>query len=227
MLLAETINKTDKESTTSTRNMEIETDSARNIVEVVKNKKYTEEKKVYRYRDKEKDKLMYQKAKEHLGTYTKHSNLRKLHHRYNTNKNESLNLTISRGVPKDSRFARNDIWPGRVYFCVSVNSEGEEAYFLELYKQLGLDALDTDREFWRYRDNKNKYSKEYAGRLEVMHKRSLEKHRKIWEETEKELRDKEEGKTYSSNMGAPTPRHKRVCPLCGIKGHVTDRAKAC
>ena len=28
-------------------------------------------------------------------------------------------------------------------------------------------------------------------------------------------------------MGAPTPRHKRVCPLCGIKGHVTDRAKAC
>jgi hypothetical protein len=82
-----------------------------------------------KYRCKKEDAKLYVQIRDVLSCFTGTGKLRECHHRYSSQKNESMNKLISRYVPKDRTFCKSMSLHSRVCLAVDVDSVSHEEYY--------------------------------------------------------------------------------------------------
>jgi hypothetical protein len=95
------------------------------------------------YQDKIKDGALYDQILEIWKTYCSDEELRDIHHKWHTNKCESMNKCISKFVLKTMHLCRSIVGQTRTYLAVSLDSVGYEEYYCTLFGILGLHYDDT------------------------------------------------------------------------------------
>ena len=90
------------------------------------------------YRDKQKDYNMYVQLKEIHDVFTSDEALSEIHHRYSTNKCESLNKFITKFVRKDGHRCRTICAKARAFVAVGVDSCGYSCFYRRLFSKLGI-----------------------------------------------------------------------------------------
>ena len=90
-----------------------------------------ERKKSGYYRDKERHKTAYAKICEAYSSYITRDMLRMLHHSWSTQKNESLNKSVSSYAPKDRTYSRTNSLDTRIAIAGAIKIVG----YYQLWKK--------------------------------------------------------------------------------------------
>ena len=202
--------------------------------------------------DKTKNKKMYDQLLNAVSRFQTEQAIRECLHKFDTNQNESLNMSVARQVPKFKHFGTTVTLDSRVRNVIGVHNMGYDAYYLTLLYNLGCIESKNDLEtriitqcigriYKTKQDNRQmKQDNDYKRRRK--HGRQAKTKQQVYEErvdraqnlgtyqTGIAMVDEEQQQTrQSSNTGsrANTPNKEKVCNKCGEKGHATWRAKAC
>jgi hypothetical protein len=170
----------------------------------LKNQDKPEELKKLFYRDKIKDKAIYDQILEIWRTYCSDKPLRDIHHEWHTNKCESMNNFICKFIPKTTHLCMSIVGQARTYLAVGLDSVGYEDYYRTLFGILGLHYNENVCGLSHQRlDNNKKYQRTYFKRPNVRRDRCKKRAIKIREMIHKVLQDKKKGYTYKSGMSGP------------------------
>ena len=185
------------------------------------------------YRCKTKDKALYDALLTIVGKYISFHRLKEIAHGMDTNANESINNTISYFPPKNHVYCATQSLQTRIGLAIGIVSVGFLPYFRCLFKALGITMQDNVLHYLQVRDASRKkrldrltMAKTKKGRM----KRKFELLQQD-EQDAKKQRAKQDG-TYKSGghmqsehgfdrAEEPPKKKQKVCPHCGLKGHVT------
>jgi hypothetical protein len=167
-----------------------------------------------------------------------------LHHKFHTNKCESLNNVITVMCPKRKHYSSTVNGEARTYASVSINSVGTKEYYRRLSIELGMSFTPVMDLSYRRIDKLKRQQKEYSNLPKYKKKRAEINAKKIRAAVAVTHKDYARGMGYGTGIaldgrtnpsavtpaGQSTPRvpqSQRVCPHCNRKGHVTTRSKKC
>ena len=197
------------------------------------------------YRCKTKDGDLYQALASIVDKYITFNRLKEIAHGMDTNANESINNIISYFAPKNRVYCATRLLQTRIGIAIGIISLGFRPYFQRLFKELGIAMPSSVLHYLEVRDNHRikcllKATKASTKKIRMQRKFELLKKD---EEDAKQQRDKRDG-TYKSgghmaieggfdgieqetSSKPSSTAKKRVCPFCGLAGHVTTRSKKC
>ena len=113
------------------------------------------------YRDKIKDKKLYNNMLEIHKDFTSEEVLKTIHHSYSTNRCESINKVITKFVRKDTYICSTIISKARVHVAVSIESIRYEKYFIRLFKMMGMHLPALLVKHYRTLDKSRQYQYKY------------------------------------------------------------------
>jgi hypothetical protein len=160
-----------------------------------------------------------------------------IHHKWHTNKCESMNNFIKKFIPKYMHLCMSIIGKGRTYLAVGLDSVGYEVYFRTIFDILGLDYDEKICGLHHQRlDNMKKYYQTHNNKPEVRKSRCKTRAVKIRNNIRKAIQDKKKGYCYETGMAAPGaipkeekagPKKKVQCKHCGKLGHARRAHRDC
>jgi hypothetical protein len=193
------------------------------------------------YRSKTKDAKLYKQLSIILDEFVSLPRLKDIAHGMDTNANESISNTISYFAPKNRVYCANFSLTSRVAMAVGVTTLGFQPYFERLLQTLGIDITPNVHHFLSFLHKRQQYRIQKALKTTTKKNRMKRKFEILKEEEQKAIqaRQKRDG-TYKSGGNIMSPngfdgfderkpaaRTQKVCPHCGLKGHVTTRSKKC
>ncbi len=201
---------------------------------LLQNKYKPEELKKLHYRSKVINNDIYQQLLEIWEVYCTDESLKDVHHRWHTNKCESMNKFITKFVNKSSHQCRTIVGKARTYVAVGIDSVGYEEYYRTLFDLLDLDNdKNTMKTHHQRLDHEKKTKQKYAKQPHVRRREAKIRALKIRDNIRKEYVDKKAGRSYGLGCNDPLQKaignvknsktgiEKPVCPHCGKIGHKT------
>ena len=196
--------------------------------------------------DKDKHNKMYQQLKEVVTRFQTEENIRECLHKYDTQVNEGLNMSVSRYVPKFKHYGTTMSLDTRIRCVIGHHNMGYETYYKTLLYNLGClqkdDNCHLSAGLARINEAKLR-NRQYKQKLENKRKR---KHGQLARTKEQIY---EEGVDRANNLGTyqtgvailnnenneentqqPTNQQQKnikVCSKCGASGHKTWRTRTC
>jgi hypothetical protein len=153
-----------------------------------------------KYRCKEANNKLYLQCLEILERFTSEAHLRECHHRMSSQKNEAMNKSIIRYVPKDKTLCKTMSLTSRLCMAISIDSIGHSEFYVRLFAAMKFEATELTfsglRRMWR----KKEYGRIRQGRKKVKLDRRLALRKLMIEGCKKQEKDIEEGLAYSSGM---------------------------
>jgi hypothetical protein len=194
------------------------------------------------YRCCEKDAWLYQQMLDIWNTYCTDAALRQLHHKWHTNKCESLNQFVTKFIRKSEHLCRTIVGHARTMLAVGLASIGYEAYYRTLYNLLGVSYDEVILlVHHQQKDARKKYNNTRDNKPEVRMKKAQVRAIRIRENIIKTMGDKKAGKSYETGHGGPqkteaetttkrTAKKKdmtKQCKHCHLFGHQKRSSKLC
>jgi hypothetical protein len=165
-----------------------------------KNKDESELANLKKYRCKKANNKLYLQCMEIIEKFTTEARLRECHHLMNSQKNEAMNKSIMRYVPKDKTYARTMALTSRLNLAISIDSLGHATYYTRLFGAMKFRKTELTfsglRRMWR----KKEYGRMYHARRRVKKRRRINQREKMIDGIIKMETDATAGMTYSSAM---------------------------
>jgi hypothetical protein len=156
--------------------------------------------KLDKYRCKQKNAKLYSQCLEIMERFTSDDHLRECHHLMSSQKNEAMNKSIMRYVPKDRTLCRSMVLTSRISCAISIDSLGHAEYFLLLFRRMkfqltaltcsGLRRMWRRKEYLRMRQQQRQYKVDRRIKLRTAMIEGVKKQ-------EKDVRD---GRAYDSGI---------------------------
>jgi len=189
------------------------------------------------YRDKVKDKELYDVLHNILARFVTLEALREVGHGFDTLVNKSLNNTISWVAPKNKTYSTSQSLDNRISVAVGINGLGVYLYFCRLFILLGIDMTDDISHYLQQIDARRTYRILKSRDVDQKKKRQAKFHDMLKEHTEtaKKQRCKRDGAVYEPGIGMegaatatpPTVDKTIRCGSCKEFGHKSARNKMC
>lgn len=159
-----------------------------------------------RFRDKTtpEGKIVFQAVVKALEGYLSPQSLRQVHHRFSTQKNESLNRKMTAVAPKDRHYGGTCALKDRVHLVCIQDSIGYEATLQRLFESLDLPVeWNTVLNEWAKRkDDTQQYMTGYWTKPSNKRKRAETRFETFKAGKEQDKKAKKEGTYYMSGIGA-------------------------
>ena len=195
-------------------------------------KKQRKRKKGY-FLDKWKDAVKYKQMKECLAKHCTPEKMEDLIHSYDTQKNESLNMSMMQIVNKHRNLSRTNELLTRIAFLVGCNNIGKYEYIKRLLPRLNI-SVEDNRHFLEAMDmidKKRERKRKRESQKETKLSRSKDDMAKRVEENRKAQKDYQKGMYYGDAKPnvKPTKEDKDVDPTAKSKKKrkETDTTKKC
>jgi hypothetical protein len=197
------------------------------------------------YRCKQKDAKLYGVLKEKMSRFCSHERLSEMAHTLDTNMNEAFNNICTWFAPKNKVFAGTGSLHNRIAFAVGINSLGVEAFFMRLFKALGIPLSPNILYYLQLKEknrakrltkvktaeakkNKNKRKYDNMARDVKIAKMELHKRQGTYRRgMNLDDPDDESNIPPAAAKKKKTGSSKNYCEYCGVKGHVTTRSAKC
>jgi hypothetical protein len=193
-----------------------------------------EELKKLHYRCKLKNAELFDQIHAIWETYCTDKALREVHHKWHTNKCESMNQFITKFIRKSIHLCKTIVARARTYLAVSLDSIGYDEYYRTLFPLLNIPYDDNVMMTHHERLDKLKIRKAAYRKLpEVRRRNAAARAIKIRENIRKVLEDKKAGKEYGSGIADPSQKTKSErkdnsqCKHCGKMGHSRRSHRDC
>jgi hypothetical protein len=160
-----------------------------------------------KYRCKKENAKLYVQIRDVLSRFMTPGKLRECHHRYSSQKNESMNKLISRYVPKDRTFCKSMLLNSRVCLAVGVDSVNHEEYYQRLLNEMKMELPGNTRKMLVRMSNRKKYDHNYQAQPNRKRKRSELKFAKSKEGLKKQMADKAMGLEYATGHNLEVSIH--------------------
>ena len=207
-------------------------------------KQYIPEKNRPMY-DKVKEEKMYNQLKSAVERFQDATAVQECLHKYDTQLNESLNMSVARAVPKFKHFGTTMTLDTRIRNVIGVHNTGYKQYYSALLSNLGcVDALDDENRVIiqgiarineaKQNNRKMKQTQDFKRRRK--HGQQAKTKQQIYEEGTDRARNLG---TYESGIAmneqtqqSSTTRRRTIttnsaCTKCGRTDHKTWRSKKC
>jgi len=193
------------------------------------------------YRDKQKDKDLYDVLHNILAWFVTLEALRKVGHGYDTLVNESLNNTISWVAPKNKTYSTSQSLDNRISVAVGINGIDIYSFFCRLFQLLGIQMTEDVACYLKQIDSRRTYRINKSRECEQKKKRQQKFHEQLKDHTEKAKKErcKRDGAVYEPGIGmncaaasAATPQQRNVdmtirSASCKQPGHKSANNKLC
>ena len=195
------------------------------------------------YRDKSKNSKMYRQVRDNHDTFMTEEALRQLYHPFHTNHCEGFMWNVATLCPKSKHYCRTINYGARCFVAVGTNSLGYEQYYNKLFDLLDLESGFIITDSLDRKDRGVKRKRDYRRQPAVQKQMAAKRIQKLIKGRLEVIKSNSKGHVYESNISGPsgelgkqdvtsgakqkTDASKRICPYCGIKGHVTTRSKYC
>lgn len=126
--------------------------------------------------------------------------LEQVHHRFNTQKNESLNRSVAKQAPKTITFCKSNSLKGRVAFVVCVASIGYEKTVERLCTKLQIEYPTTIRQTWKELDYRKDFKRKYGNTPVVKRRRTRVSRESMKQQRLEENTSKKEGYYYKTGV---------------------------
>jgi hypothetical protein len=190
-----------------------------------------------KYRCKKENPKMYQDLSLILERFTETEKLKECHHGYSSQKNEAMNKSITRYVPKDSTFSESKSLASRIDLAIGVDSVGHPEYYQRLFDKMTIKLPGITKRVLEKMNNKRKYDQIYQALPKRKRIRSNNKFAKMKDGLKKQMADKAIGLSYETGMNLAentdevgeekSKKKKDFCKYCGATTHKTRRSKSC
>jgi hypothetical protein len=107
------------------------------------------------------------------------SDVEEMRHSYDMNKCENIMKVITKYHPKDMMFYETCISKARILAAIGKYSIGLLGYLEMAFKRLGINMLETTREFGRVNDFESTYNKDHKKTSASKMKRAVDKSEKL------------------------------------------------
>ena len=159
-----------------------------------------------KYRNKKKQKKFYYQMKNINLLYTNDDKLKEIYHMWSTNRNESMNKSITKMARKDMYLCSTICSKSRIHKTVGIRNAGVEGFYSCLFLMLGMEYNNTIiKEQHKAMDKFRMYHTKYINKPETKQRRSKKLSKKIQKMVSDEKTDKKKGLHYKSGMNAPSP----------------------
>jgi hypothetical protein len=188
------------------------------------------------FRDKAKNKKLYEQLSAIVAKFICVESLKQVHHQYNTNKCEMINNQMTRFAPKNKHYAKTIVGKARAMMAIGVDSVGMVEFFCELAKVEGIKLDTCTLEELRRQDSRKETQKRIHSSKKQKQTRAKKKRQSILDEKAETFKDKKHGRTYKSGMAVPDGKRKKSdnsgngvkqCSSCGVEGHTRRSSKHC
>jgi hypothetical protein len=172
--------------------------------------------------------------------FTTDEKLTEINHLFSSQKNESMNMLITKFAPKNVTYCRTLSLKERVSFAVCVDSIGYAATIAYITRCIGVDLKYPMAISWEAEDQLRKKNKEYQQTSEFKTRRNMKWRERHYENRRLEAITNKEGNTYSTGIAIEVTKtvtvKKRkasritispICDDCGNKGHKTKYNMKC
>jgi hypothetical protein len=153
-----------------------------------------------KYRCKEKNNKLYLQCVEILERFISEEHLRECHHTMSSQKNEAMNKSLMRYVPKDKTYCRTMSLTSRLNLAISIDTLGHAEYFIRLFRAMKFRLTELTfsglRRMWR----KKEYGRMHSRLKKVKLDRRLLMRKKMVEGCAKMEKDVQEGRAYASGI---------------------------
>ena len=105
-------------------------------------------------------------------SYTTDEKLRQMHHPWNTQLNESLNMRLAEYAPKHRHFSRSDTLQHRVHTVIAIHNLGYLAFYSRVFHLLDIHDCPFALEWYEKRDLRKQTQKAYDTKFETKRKRA-------------------------------------------------------
>jgi hypothetical protein len=197
------------------------------------------------YRCKVKDAKLYAVLSESISRFITMEKLQDVAHTMDTCVNESFNNAVSWLAPKNKVYCGSPSLKNRVGMAIGIKSIGTEAYFIRLFKDMGIAVSPNVQHYLRTKGNnrQKRIDKSKTKEQKKLVKNKYFTDLKKEEAAASQARKKRDG-TYKSGQNMqgegddddtakPAAQKKArtsllaVCPHCGLTGHLRRTSKAC
>lgn len=188
---------------------------------------------------------MYQQLTDAVARFQTEKNIRECLHKYDTQINEGLNMTVSRYVPKFKHYGTTMSLDTRIRCVIGQHNMGYANYYSTLLKNLGCIENNDDKSYLSQgiaRIGQTKYNNRiHKQKVDVKRRRKYGQLAKTTKQILEERIDRaqkmgtyeagvailgEQNDTQQSSTNEKRQQTK-VCNSCGGKGHKTFRTKSC
>ena len=191
-----------------------------------------------RWMNKEDNAVLYKVLNAVYEDFLTPSKITQMHHEYNTQKNEALNMKIARTCPKTMTFCKSMVLADRVDWVVIEDSLGGAAAIRAILEYLGIvDVPDTLLAYYTHNDKRRDQFRGYRAKKEVKHHRRIKLNEKIWADRASEEESRKRGQTYGAGVGfvgkktSATAKKDtsavRFCSACGQTTHFRRTHQLC
>jgi hypothetical protein len=153
-----------------------------------------------KYRSKETNKKLYLQCVEIIEKFTTEEHLRECHHNMSSQKNEAMNKSLMRYVPKDKTYCKTMSLTSRLSIAISIDTLGHSEYFLRLFGAMKFRKTELTfsglRRMWR----KKEYGRMRQGKKKYKLDRRLQMRKKMIEGVAKMENDRMAGRAYASGI---------------------------
>ena len=127
--------------------------------------------------------------------------LAQIHHRFNSQKNESMNRSVAKFAPKNITYSKTMALKGRVAFVVAVEAIGYEKTVERLFNLLQMEFPYSIRLTWKELDKRKQFKKSYDRLPQIKKRRTRMARETMKKQRLEENQSKKEGYNYESGIG--------------------------
>jgi hypothetical protein len=195
------------------------------------------------YRCKTKDAKLFHLLNSIMERFVAFDRLKEVAHSMDTQVNESFNNTASWIAPKNKIYCGSQSLKNRLSIAIGVNKLGLHEYYKRLFLSLGINLPKNVKHFLDKKDHKRNKRLAKIKMKATKKDRLKHKYQQLRDDTAtaRKERAKRDG-TYRSGQNMAdedgeeqeparkrpaTNRKNLTCKSCGLKGHATNRARAC
>jgi hypothetical protein len=163
-----------------------------------RNKDEEELAKLQKYRCKTNNDKLYLQCVKIIEKFLTEERLRVCHHVMNSQKNEAMNRSIMRYIPKDKTYSQTMALTSCLNLAIFIDSLGHAEYFKRLFGAMKFRATEPTfsglRRMWRQKE----YGQMYHAKKTVKQRRRINARQKMIDDVKKMEADVRDGMAYSS-----------------------------
>lgn len=185
------------------------------------------------YRDKKLHTKAYDQIKTVLTPFFEESSLQELLHSFDTQKNESLNTTVSYVAPKNRHLCSSSELSTRVGMVAACTSIGKPKFFQRIFQRCEIPETNNNMMFSLLYEHERKEEKRKREKLPIQKKiRAKTRHEKMFDYRKEEVIAKQNGTTYGEIKKKQSRPHVDTCRYSkygcdSVNGHSTAVSKVC
>ena len=160
------------------------------------------------YRSKHKHAVVYGKIAEAISPYLTRERLMELHHNFHTQKNESMNQSVSSYAPKTKTYSKTKSLEARVCLAAAIEIAGYHEVWKRIFEVFALDLDDNLASVLKTMDEQKKRQSELAISKQGKLRRNKNRTAKMNILHKQDMADQSAGITYEAGIGLKKAREK-------------------